>query len=73
VAVGGCFHRRYQRRSLPADFAELRVAGLDRVAGRVGVVASRVEVRVDLKRDAGIGVAELAADEDDVEAFGDQE
>jgi hypothetical protein len=30
-------------------------------------------VRVDLKRDAGIGVPELAADEDDVEAFGDQE
>jgi hypothetical protein len=37
------------------------------------VVAGGKQVRVDLQGDAGVGVAELAADEDDIEAAGDPE
>ena len=37
------------------------------------VVGALEQVGVDLEGDAGFGVPELAADEDDVEAVGDQE
>jgi hypothetical protein len=39
----------------------------------VDVVCAGVEVGVDLEGDAGVGVSELAADEDDVEPARDQE
>jgi hypothetical protein len=49
------------------------VACFEGGAGGVGVVGAFEQVRVDLEGDARVGVAELATDEDDVEAFGDQE
>jgi hypothetical protein len=37
------------------------------------VVGTLEQVRVDAERDRRVGVAELARDEDDVQALGDQE
>jgi hypothetical protein len=50
-----------------------RVAGVERGACGGGVVCAFEQVGVDLEGDAGVGVAELAADEGDVEAFRDQQ
>jgi hypothetical protein len=38
-----------------------------------GVVGLLEEVRVHVERDAGVGVPELVADEDDVQPAGDQQ
>ena len=43
---------------------------LSRAGGMLGPVE---QVRVDLQGDARVGVAELTADVDEVQAFGDQE
>lgn len=49
------------------------VVGFEGVAGGGGVVCAGEQVGVDLECDAGVGVAELARDEHDVEAVGDQQ
>jgi hypothetical protein len=59
--------------SLPEASGHLCVAGFERVAGGGGVVGAGVEVGVDAEGDVRVGVAELAADIDDVQPLRDQE
>jgi hypothetical protein len=53
------------------DGRDFRVAAFERVSCCGGVAGAFKEVRVDLEDDVGVGVSELAADEDDVEAARD--
>jgi hypothetical protein len=63
----------HRDRRLSACASHRRVARVERVACRVGVVCLLEQVRVDLERDLRVGVPELAGGEDDVQALGDQE